>query len=47
MNTPTTHPVRDPQLVVPAHLARYDAEVETWRLQALAYRAARADEAHR
>jgi hypothetical protein len=47
MNTPTTYADRDSELAVPAHLARYAAEVETWRLEALAYRAAQAEKAHR
>jgi hypothetical protein len=49
MSTPTTYPVRntDP-LAIPGHLARYVEEVETWRLEALAYRAAQlVAEAHR
>ena len=33
------------ELATPGHLARYAAEVEEWRLEALAYRAARAAEA--
>jgi hypothetical protein len=45
MESPTPEPEPDrEQLAVPAHLASYLAEVETWRLEALAYRAGRAVE---
>jgi hypothetical protein len=49
MSTPTDREVqRTDPITVPGHLARYLAEVETWRLEALAYRAAQvAAEAHR
>jgi hypothetical protein len=49
MKKQTTHPIQDRhELVIPGHLARYDAEVETWRREARAYRASRAaEEAHR
>jgi hypothetical protein len=49
MSISTTHPIRDrDDLAIPAHLARYVAEVDTWRLEALAARAARiAEEAYR
>jgi hypothetical protein len=41
MRTPTTRHDRRPE-AVPNHLAEYLAEVETWRLEALVARAARA-----
>ncbi|MGZ4689946.1 MAG: hypothetical protein ACXVKA_02995 [Acidimicrobiia bacterium] len=41
MRTFTTSQDRRQELAVPAHLTRYVAEVETWRLEALVARAAR------
>jgi hypothetical protein len=41
MRTPTTRQDRRHE-IVPGHLADYLAEVETWRLEALAARASRA-----
>lgn len=32
------------ELAIPGHLARYAAEVDAWRLEALVYRATRASE---
>jgi hypothetical protein len=49
MNTTSPSQTRDrDELAIPNHLARYLAEVEMWRLEALAARAARiAEEAYR
>jgi hypothetical protein len=45
MESPTPDPAPDrDDLAVPGHLASYLAEVENWRLEALAYRARRAAE---
>jgi hypothetical protein len=41
MQSYPTHPAHQDDLTIPAHLAPYAAEVEAWRLEALAYRAAR------